>query len=208
MTMKRFFNRSMPVAALVVASFGIGTFAFSGASVADAMDADSHMATSSAPQLSDANIAAIVVEADTIDINNGKLALKKSHDPRVRAFAKEMIRDHSAINKAAVKLVKKLGVKPEPSDLSRSLEASARKTMTRLSKLHGKAFDRAYTNNEVAYHKLVIQTAKTALIPDAQNPELKQTLVKTAPVFEAHLHHAEWMQRQEMGMHDSMKHGM
>lgn len=206
--MKHFFNRNMPMAALVVASLGIGTFGLSGMSAAYAADMDGHMAASSAPQLSDANIAAIVVGADTIDINNGKLALKKSHDPRVRAFAKEMIRDHSAINKAAVKLVKKLGVTPEPSDLSRSLEASAKKTMARLSKLHGKAFDRAYTNNEVAYHKLVIQTAKTALIPDAQNPELKQTLIKTAPVFEAHLHHAEWMQRQEMGMHGHMKHKM
>jgi putative membrane protein len=69
--------------------------------------------------------------------------------------------------------------------------------MAHLSGLHGKAFDRAYIDNEVAYHKLVIKTAKTVLIPDAKNPELKQTLVKTAPTFVEHLHHAEMIQRHE-----------
>lgn len=116
---------------------------------------------------------------------------------RYSQFAQDMVRDHSAINKAAKQLVTKPGVTPEPSDFSRSLGVNAEKTMTRLSKLHGKAFDRAHINNEAAFHKQVIKTVRTMLIPDAKHPELKQALVKKTTTFGEHLRHAEMIQRHE-----------
>ena len=144
-----------------------------------------------AQKVSDAQIAQIVVTANTIDIDNGKIALKNSKTASIDEFANLMIKDHTAVNNNAVALVTKLGVKPEDSDTNKSLKSEADKEQAKLRGLSGAAFDKEYLTNEVAYHKQVIGALDTVLIPNAQNAELKKTLVDVRPAFEAHLHHAE-----------------
>ena len=141
--------------------------------------------------VTDPQIAAIVVAANSVDIEAGKLAQSKTKNKQVREFADSMVRDHTAVNNAAVALVTRLGVTPEENDTSRGLTASGEQTRARLSELSGKAFDRAYADNEVAYHKLVIDALDNTLIPNAKNAELKETLIKVRPSFVAHLGHAE-----------------
>src|SRR5262245_59305754 len=59
-------------------------------------------ATSPAPAaMTDANIAAIVVAANTIDVENGELAKTKTKNAGVKAFAEQMITDHKSVNKQA-----------------------------------------------------------------------------------------------------------
>ena len=60
--------------------------------------------------------------------------------------------------------------------------------------MKGKAFEKAYVDNEVSYHEAVINATKTVLIPSAQNAELKSALQGAAPLFEGHLAHAERVQ--------------
>jgi putative membrane protein len=144
--------------------------------------------------VTDPQIAAIVVAANAVDIEAGKLAQSKTSNKQVREFADSMVRDHTAVNNAAVALVTKLGVTPEENDTSRGLTSSGEQTRARLSELSGKAFDRAYIDNEVAYHKLVIEALDSTLIPNAKNAELKETLIKVRPSFVAHLGHAEHLQ--------------
>jgi putative membrane protein len=144
--------------------------------------------------VTDAQIAAIVVAANAVDVEAGKLAQSKTKNKQVKEFADSMVRDHTAVNNLAVALVTKLGVTPEESDTSRGLTSSGEQTRARLSGLSGKEFDREYVNNEVAYHKLVIDALDNTLIPNAQNAELKETLVKVRPSFVAHLNHAEHLQ--------------
>jgi len=177
-----------------------------------------HMSTASVPGIvpsatsfavTDAQIAAIVVAANSVDIEAGKLAQSKTKNKKVKEFADSMVRDHTAVNKAAVELVTKLGVTPEENDTSRSLTTSGEQARARLSSLSGKAFDKAYIDNEVAYHKLVIEALDSTLIPSAQNPELKQTLISVRPSFIAHLQHAEQLQASLGGKKmskDSAKH--
>jgi putative membrane protein len=149
--------------------------------------------------VTDAQIAAIVVAANSVDIEAGKLAQSKTKSKQVREFADSMVRDHTAVNNAAVALVTKLGVTPEENDTSRGLTSSGEQTRARLNGLSGKAFDSEYINNEVAYHKLVIDALDNTLIPNAQNAELKETLVKVRPSFVAHLSHAEHLQASLSG---------
>jgi putative membrane protein len=144
--------------------------------------------------VTDPQIAAIVVAANAVDIEAGKLAQSKTKNKQVREFADSMVRDHTAVNNAAVELVTRLGVTPEENDTSRALTSGGEQTRARLSGLSGKAFDRAYIDNEVAYHKLVIDALDKILIPNAQNAELKETLIKVRPSFVAHLSHAEHLQ--------------
>ena len=147
-------------------------------------------------KINDAQIAAIVVAANQVDIDAGQFAASKTTSNEVKAFANTMVTDHSAVNKSAVDLVTKLKVSPEANDTSRSLTAGGEKNLEHLRELSGKAFDRAYVDHEVAYHEQVISALDTVLIPSAQNPELKALLVKVRPAFEAHLGHAKHLQAQ------------
>ena len=149
--------------------------------------------------VTDAQIAAIVVAANTVDIKAGELAQSKTKNPKVKEFADTMVRDHTAVNKAAVDLVIKLGVTPEENDTSRSLTSSGEQTRDRLAGLSGKDFDTAYIDNEVVYHALVIKALDDTLIPNAQNAELKALLVKVRPSFVTHLHHAEQLKASLAG---------
>jgi len=142
----------------------------------------------------DPQIAAIVVTANQVDIDAGKLAVSKSHSKDVKEFAQLMITDHSGVNKSAVELVTKLRVTPESNPTSQSLQKGGDDNMDALKKLSGSAFDRAYVDHEVAYHQAVIDAVDTTLIPSAQNAELKALLVKVRPAFVAHLEHAKSLQ--------------
>ena len=156
------------------------------------------MATPAA-SLSDAEIAAIVVAANSIDVGYGEIARARATDERVRQFAETMIRDHTAVNESAGELVSRLGLTPQPSDVSRSLEAAAADTREVLLNATGAEFDRAYVANEVAFHRTVLEALDSLLIPNAANAELKETLVGVRPAFEGHLRHAESLQ-QSLGM--------
>jgi putative membrane protein len=142
----------------------------------------------------DAQIAAIVVAANTVDVDAGKLAQAKARNKEVRAFAQRMVADHTGVNQQAVALVQKLHVTPEENDTSKSLRQGGDTTMTRLKGLSGKAFDKAYVDNEVSYHQTVIDALDKTLIPSASNSELKGLLVKVRPAFVAHLEHAKQIQ--------------
>lgn len=150
-----------------------------------------------AAQLSDPQIAAIVVVANQVDIDAGRLAAEKSTDEEVRKFAGTMVTDHSAVNQSAVELVTKLKVTPEENETSRALKTGGEENLATLRALAGKALDKAYVDHEVAYHEQVLKALDEALIPSAQNAELKALLVKVRPAFVAHLTHAKHLQASQ-----------
>ena len=143
---------------------------------------------------SDAQIASIVVTANQVDIDAGKLAESKGSNADVKAFGKQMVTDHSGVNKQAVALVTKLKVTPEDNPTSKSLKAGGAENVKNLEKLSGVAFDRAYVDHEVAYHQQVLDAIDKTLVPSAQNAELKSLLVSVRPAFVAHLEHAKSLQ--------------
>ena len=148
------------------------------------------------PKPTDPEIAHIAYTAGLIDVDAGKQALDKSKNEAVRAFAQQMVGDHTAVNNQALALVKKLNVTPEDNATSKSLTTAAAAERTKLAGLSGAAFDKAYVDNEVAYHKSVNSALKDTLIPDAQNPELKSLLQNGLALFQAHLEHAETLAKQ------------
>jgi putative membrane protein len=147
------------------------------------------------PQLTDPEIASVAVTANQIDMGYADIAIAKSKDTSILDFARTMKRDHQAIIDQAVALVTKLGVTPKDNPVTQSLLSGAAKTKQMLNSKSGKAFDKAYIDNEVAYHKTVISTVNDVLIPEAQNAELKALLQKIVPLLNAHLSHAEMLQK-------------
>jgi putative membrane protein len=148
-------------------------------------------AAQAADKPTDPQIAHIAYTAGQIDIEAAKQALKKTKNKDVRAFADDMVKDHSAVNKQALALVKKLKVKPQDNPTSQALTKQAAAKRAELAKLNGAAFDKAYVDNEVAYHKTVDNALETQLIPSAQNGELKSLLQTGLKIFQGHEQHAE-----------------
>ena len=151
-------------------------------------------AVASAQGVTDAQIAHIVVTANQIDIDAGKLAKAQSTNAEVKKFADTMVTDHTGVNKSATELVTKLKVTPEDNPTSQSLKKDADANLKKLKGLSGAAFDKAYVDNEVAYHQAVIDALDKTLIPGAKNAELKALLVKVRPAFVSHLEHAKHLQ--------------
>ena len=150
----------------------------------------SSMAMAQATKLTDPQIAHIAYTAGGIDIKAAKQALKKASSQEVKQFAQDMVRDHEAVNKQALDLVKKLNVTPEDNDTSKTLSKNAAEKLAELGKLSGAAFDKAYVANEVAYHKAVNSALETTLIPSASNGELKSLLQTGLKIFQGHEQHA------------------
>lgn len=143
---------------------------------------------------SDAQIAAIVLTANSADSTAGELAEMKATDPQVSQFARRMVADHGAVNQQAVALAQRLGVTPEESPTSQALAQDAEQNIQALQGLSGSAFDRAYIDHEVALHQQVLDALDQTLIPSAQNPELKDLLQKGRPIFMGHLDMARQIQ--------------
>ena len=160
-----------------------------------------HAPTVSAQDINDAQIASIVVTANQVDIDAGKLATSRSTNDDIKAFARLMVTDHTAVNKSATDLAAKLKVTPQDNATSQSLKADGEKHLAYLKTLKGAAFDKAYIDREVAYHQQVIDALDKTLIPGATNAELKALLVKVRPAFVAHLEHAKRLQAVAGGKH-------
>ena len=111
-----------------------------------------------------------------------------------KAFAQRMKEDHSSVNKAALELLTRLGVTLEETETSRGLATSGDEKLAVLRDLSAAEFDKAYVDNDVAYHEAVLAVLDDTLIPSAQNEELKAMLVNVRPAFVAHLEHARGIQ--------------
>jgi len=193
-------NRIVAVAAALALAAACGDSDAADQASADAAATDAAAAAApapapaAAPTVTDPQIAAIVVAANQVDIDAGKLAQERGSDPRVKDFAQRMVTDHSGVNQAASDLVGKLGVTPEPSATSQKLTSDGEASRASLQGQSGAAFDRAYIANEVAYHQAVLDAIDQTLIPSAQNAELKALLEQTRPAVAAHLDHARQLQ--------------
>jgi putative membrane protein len=151
-------------------------------------------AVASAQNVNDAQIASIVVTANQVDIDAGKLAASRATSTEVKKFAELMVAEHSGVNKSAVALVTKLKVTPEDNPTSQSLKSGGDANLVTLKGLKRAAFDKGYIDHEVAYHQAVLDAMDKTLLPGANNAELKALLVKVRPAFVAHLEHAKHLQ--------------
>ena len=117
------------------------------------------------------------------------LVAKLKRDAGISCTADEILLVSGSLQ--ALDLVNKLKVKPEDNDTSRGLSKAAAAKRSELDELSGAAFDKAYLDNEVAYHKTVNGALETTLIPSSSNAELKALLQTGLKLFRGHQMHAE-----------------
>ena len=161
----------------------------------NAAPASSTAVTPANAPLNDANIAAILDQANASDSARGALAETKGTSTDVKNFGKLMVGEHHALRKAGQNLVKKLNLTPQ-LPVGDSSEAKAKAEMDSLTAMpKGKAWDKAYIDFEVAYHQAVLETATKAL-GVAQSQELKNLIKSAAPILQHHLDRAKAIQKK------------
>lgn len=144
-----------------------------------------------AQDLNDAEVAHAAVTANMVDLNHAKIAILRANSEAVRSFAQTMYSDHGSVIKKALTLAGKLGVMPQENTVSESLMDRAEDVSEKLKSVSSDKFDWTYMNNEVKYHKAVINAVKNVLIPATENAQLKSLLQKAAPIFQHHMEMAK-----------------
>jgi putative membrane protein len=150
------------------------------------------------PALNDAAIVGVFDAANGWDISTGALAATKATRADVRQFGEMLSRDHQMVRQQGRELATKLGVTPTPVAKDFALRANYDAAVKRLAGLEGAAFDRAFLEYEVAYHKAVIDAVTTQFLPAIKNAELKAFVEKVAPAFQAHMVAAENLLKKSM----------
>ncbi len=201
-------NSSWRAGALLTACIGAGMFtgckdrsagdASARMESADTMGARTETADAGATgagQLSDANIVALLDEANMADSASGAYALGKATNPEVKAFAKLMMGEHHSLRVQGQQLAKRLNVTPAPPADDPLKPAAASEMAALRAAPKGAQFDRTYIEQEVGIHKAVLDLAEKAH-GAAQNEELKKLIEQAKPVIEKHLDRAEEIQKK------------
>lgn len=201
MVVSRFRVATLAVAALSVAGCAKkdnGTVDTTAASSTMAVDTSAMAASSTANtsgNWSDANIVAILDEANAADSSAGSIAATKGTNSAVRDFARRMMRDHHQLRAQGQALAKKLKVTPEAPSVDPLASDVQTYTQTLTSTAKGKDFDKAYIDGEIDVHKKVLDIA-TKAAGQTQTTELKNLIQKAAPVIQGHLDLAESIQKK------------
>lgn len=140
--------------------------------------------------LTDGQIAQILLTANLIDISNGEFAINKTTNPKVKNYAQRMVKDHTNSNKEVESLLQKLSISLKDNKISEVLNEDAEKATKKLKDSNMDDFDEDYIKAEIKLHEKVIEVAETKLVPNVKNQDLKALLEKTHPILKSHLAHA------------------
>jgi putative membrane protein len=142
----------------------------------------------------DAQIAGIVMTANNGEIDAGKLAESKAQNPKVKEFARSMIKEHTDMNQQAAALAKKKQMSPAESDVTKTLKDDSAKVAANLKSMSGAGFDKAYIDSQVNDHEKVLMMIDNVLLPNAKDADLKAMLQKARPAVNMHLDQAKALQ--------------
>jgi putative membrane protein len=150
-----------------------------------------------APMLDDAAIVGTFDIANTWDIATGSLAATRAARQDVKDFGAMLARDHKTLQDTGRSLAAKLKVTPTPVPADFPLKVAHEAAMKKLQGLSGAAFDKAFLEHEVAYHKAVIDAVSNTLLPAIKSLELKAFVQQAAPAFAAHQLAAETLLKKQ-----------
>jgi putative membrane protein len=137
-------------------------------------------APSTQPSSSDQRFIEQALRRNDADIAMSQLALQRSQQPGVRAFAQRMIDAHTSAYDTLRQLAEKDGIYRPHNDNARQQDV-----VTRLSTLSGPAFDRAYVSAMVRSNDMAV-SAFHHEIASGQNGEIVGWAKTTLPAIQQH----------------------
>jgi putative membrane protein len=138
-------------------------------------------------KLSDNATAGVLMEANTGEIMAGNVATGRAQNAMVKAYAQQMVTEHSTSNQRLMALLPKLGAGNGDSLLRQTVSTSSSVTLTKIATAQAVAFDATYMASQVEVHQMVLKMIDDVLIPSAQNAELKTELTGTRAAVMMHL---------------------
>jgi len=139
-------------------------------------------------QLTDAQIAAVLMESDSAEIKPSQIALQRAENAQLRQFAQRMVGDHGMLEDSLRSMLQMSRLTPAPSPLSMQVQAESARTVRELEGLSGSAFDQAYASAMLRSHEAALATIDRRLLPNVQNPQLRAALNQTVrPTVQGHL---------------------
>jgi putative membrane protein len=145
--------------------------------------------------LTDAQIAMILATVDGAEIEQAKLAQKKSKNAGIKKFAAHMIEAHTKAKQKGTTLTKKAKLQPEASEVSTELTGKTSATLTSLKTAEPASFDALYISAQAAQHEEVLSLVDSRLLPSATGEELKSFLGETRTMVESHVTEAKTLQQ-------------
>lgn len=181
-----------PLAKLLGASLLLGSL-FSGCATQRDVAVTDMTAREVTREFSDANVAAVLSEINSMEIESSRLALERSQNANVRQYAQRMIREHTALQQAQNQMLEARGMMPEHNALSLTMTRNLEPTMAQLRQLSGPEFDRAYIALQKSAHRQALTTIDTTLVPSTRDPGLRQFVVQQVrPRISRHL---QWIEQ-------------
>lgn len=151
---------------LLVSALSLSLTSFSLMATADSIDADDFIEDASAQGIA--------------EIESGKLALQKSSSLPVKAFAQQMIDEHTLVNNELAALARSKNLKIDSdAELLNKAKAFA------LKQRSGESFDAAYAHNQVAEHEKAIELFQSAAKSD--DADIRAFAAAALPKLQAHL---------------------
>jgi putative membrane protein len=149
--------------------------------------------TPAAPVMTDANILAQLDEANAADSTTGSIAAAKGTSADVKAYGRDMMRDHHALRAGGKDLAKKANITPAmpAGDATAARDKAVADSLTAMPR--GAAWDKFYIDHAVMHHQEVLSTAQSGMNA-AQNADLKAMIQKASPTIQQHLDKAKQIQ--------------
>jgi putative membrane protein len=138
-------------------------------------------------KLSDAEIASIMMTANTGEVQEGQVGKMRASATSVHDFATRMVNDHTTANDMLMTVLQNISITPASNPTSQMLMNGAAREITKLKKESGNAFDLEYMNASVRDHRQVLTLIDNRLLPDVQNAMLKSHLSSMRTTVKEHL---------------------
>lgn len=142
----------------------------------------------------DANAVAFIQTVNTGEIESAALAKTKATDPQIKAFARQMETDHTAMKNEVAETAQRLGLSATATD--EDVLENHQEDMRKLNEAsRGNDFDDKYIDNQVSAHKNALDEIDEA-IEKTQNAEFKALLQKARGAIDGHLKRAEQLDKK------------
>lgn len=144
--------------------------------------------------MTDASIMGAIGLANAEEIADGNLADSMATNANVKAFARDMVKDHKAMQGDADKLGTQKNITPTPPPNADAEQQRAQREMATVrGSAKGAAFDKAYMDDQVSDHQATLDKLRQ-FETQAQDSALKGMIQKAIPKVEQHLQRAKDVQ--------------
>jgi putative membrane protein len=146
-------------------------------------------------KLSDGQIAQIVATVDTGEIEQAQVALQKTNDTNVRAFATQMVDEHTAAKQAGAQLASQSSMTLAESPKATELQSKSQQMVEKLKQADATSFDKTYIDGQVEQHAAVLKMLDDQLLPAVTQPALRDHLNTARGMVQHHLEEARKLQK-------------